>query len=66
MYRQFEQALDTAVAEGRVAGAVALVTNRDGATYQHAAGARVAGGPAAMTPDSVFWIASMTKGQAQP
>jgi methyl acetate hydrolase len=61
MYRQFEQALDTAVAEGRVAGAVALVTNRDGATYQHAAGARVAGGPAAMTPDSVFWIASMTK-----
>jgi methyl acetate hydrolase len=61
MYQAFEQALDTAVAEGRIAGAVALVTDRDGATYQHAAGARTIGGAEAMDPDTAFWVASMTK-----
>jgi CubicO group peptidase (beta-lactamase class C family) len=61
MYRAFEAALDAAVAEGRVAGAVALVADRGGTTYQHAAGARAIGGAEAMTPDTVFWVASMTK-----
>lgn len=64
MYGEFEQALDLAVAEGRVAGAVALVTDREGVTYRHAAGARTLGEPAAMDPDTVFWIASMTKAVA--
>jgi methyl acetate hydrolase len=64
MYRGFEAALDTAVAEGRIAGAVALIADRDGTTYQHAAGARTLGEPAAMDPDTVFWIASMTKAVA--
>jgi CubicO group peptidase (beta-lactamase class C family) len=61
MYRAFEAALDAAVAQGRIAGAVALVTDRDGTTYQQAAGSRTLGGPAAMDPDTVFWVASMTK-----
>lgn len=64
MYRRFEAALDGAVAEGRIAGAVALVADRDGTAYQHAAGARTVGEPAAMDPDTVFWIASMTKAVA--
>ena len=61
MYRAFETALDASVADGRVAGAVALVVDRKGTTYQHAAGARAIGGDEAMTPDTVFWVASMTK-----
>jgi methyl acetate hydrolase len=61
MFQDFETALDAAVAEGRIAGAVALVTDRGGTTYQHAAGARTLGGSAAMDQDTVFWVASMTK-----
>ena len=57
----FEAALARSVAEGRIAGAVALVTDRDRVTYEHAAGLRTAGQPDAMTPDTEFWIASMTK-----
>ncbi|HEV7386546.1 MAG TPA: serine hydrolase domain-containing protein, partial [Phenylobacterium sp.] len=61
MYGDFERALDAAVAEGRIAGAVALVADRDGVTYQHAAGRRTVGAAPAMDQDTVFWIASMTK-----
>jgi CubicO group peptidase (beta-lactamase class C family) len=61
MYQGFEAALDAAVAGGRIAGAVALITDRDGVTYQHAAGVRSVGTPGAMDQDTVFWIASMTK-----
>ena len=61
MYSRFEQALSAAVAAGRIAGAVALVADRDGVTYEHAAGARAAGGDVAMDPATMFWIASMTK-----
>jgi methyl acetate hydrolase len=61
MYSRFEQALDAAVAAGRIAGAVALTADRDGVTYEHAAGKRAAGGEAPMDPATVFWIASMTK-----
>jgi methyl acetate hydrolase len=61
MYRGFEAALDAAVAEGRIAGAVALIAERDGVTYQHAAGRRSVGAAPAMDQDTVFWIASMTK-----
>jgi len=60
-FQAFEAALAKAVADGRIAGAVALVTDRDGVTYEHAAGARAAGQPAAMDAQTVFWIASMTK-----
>ena len=61
MYQAFEQALGKSVADGRIVGAVALVADRNGATYTHAAGARTAGGDAAMDTGTVFWIASMTK-----
>ena len=60
-YQAFEAALAKAVADGRIAGAVALVTDRDGVTYEHAAGVRAVGQPAAMDAGTVFWIASMTK-----
>ena len=61
MYEAFEQALAAAVAGGRIAGAVALAADRDGVTYEHAAGVRSAGGAAAMDLPTVFWVASMTK-----
>jgi CubicO group peptidase (beta-lactamase class C family) len=64
MYAEFEDRLAAAVAGGKIAGAVALVTDRDGVTYQSCAGRRAQGGEAAMTPDTVFWIASMTKAVA--
>jgi methyl acetate hydrolase len=64
MYRDFEIALDAAVAERRVVGAVALVADREGVVYQHAAGLRSVEAPAAMDQDTVFWIASMTKAVA--
>ena len=61
MYSRFEAALDAAIAAGRIAGAVALVTGRDGVTYRHAAGVRSVSAPAKMDQGTVFWIASMTK-----
>ncbi len=62
MYAEFENRLAQAVAGGKVAGAVALVADRDGVTYQTAAGRRSAGdGAAPMDASTVFWIASMTK-----
>ncbi|MCE2820564.1 MAG: beta-lactamase family protein, partial [Phenylobacterium sp.] len=61
MYAGFEKALEAAVASGRIAGAVAAVADRDGVTYTREAGVRQAGEPAAMTQDTLFWLASMTK-----
>ncbi|MCE2986406.1 MAG: beta-lactamase family protein [Phenylobacterium sp.] len=61
MYAGFEKALEAAVASGRIAGAVAAVADRDGVTYTREAGVRQAGEPAAMTQDTIFWLASMTK-----
>jgi CubicO group peptidase (beta-lactamase class C family) len=57
----FEEKLQAAVASGAVPGAVALLVDRNGVTFETAAGVRSLGEPAAMTPDTVFWIASMTK-----
>ncbi len=52
--------LDAAVERGAVAGLVAVVANRDGIIYEHAAGG---GGPngTSMATDAIFRIASMTK-----
>jgi CubicO group peptidase (beta-lactamase class C family) len=61
VYAGFEKALEAAVASGRIAGAVAAVADRDGVTYTREAGVRQAGEPAAMTQDTIFWLASMTK-----
>jgi len=60
MSQNITQILTDAVARGDVRGVAAAAGTAQGVTYAGAAGTRgEAGG--AMTPDSVFWIASMTK-----
>lgn len=53
--------LGGAVAAGKVPGVVAMATNREGVIYEGGFGERLLGGGQAMTPDTVVWIASMTK-----
>ena len=53
--------LREAVDRGDVPGVVAMARDGDRTLYEGAAGLRQAGGPAAMTLDSIFWIASLTK-----
>src|SRR5471030_412893 len=55
------QALTEAVKSGRVPGVVALAANDKGTIYSGAFGVRSLGQSQAITLDSVFWIASMTK-----
>ncbi len=56
-----DQALTEAVKSGRVPGVVALAANDKGTIYSGAFGLRSLAQSQAMTVDSVFWIASMTK-----
>jgi CubicO group peptidase (beta-lactamase class C family) len=60
-----KQALDKVladgVARGAAAGVTAAVADREGVLYEAGFGERVVGQGAAMTPDTVCWIASMTK-----
>src|SRR5262249_57079027 len=53
--------LGRAVDAGDVPGVVAMATDRTGVIYEGAFGKRVLGQPAAMTADTVVWIASMSK-----
>lgn len=57
--------LDTLLAAtadaGKLPGVVLVVSDRNGVIYEGAAGVRRLGETAAMTTDSLFWIASMTK-----
>ena len=53
--------LRTAAQAGDVPGVVAVATNREGTIYEGGFGSRVLGEPAEMSPDTVVWIASMTK-----
>ena len=53
--------LSEAVAEGAVPGVVAGVTSAEDDLYLAGFGERVLGGGDEMTPDTVGWIASMTK-----
>ena len=53
--------LRTAAVAGDVPGVVATATNREGTIYEGGFGWRVLGEPAEMSPDTVVWIASMTK-----
>ena len=53
--------LKKATDAGDVPGVVAMATNRDGTLYEGAFGKRILGQSAAMTNDTVVWIASMTK-----
>ena len=56
--------LRKATAEGSVPGVVAGATNREGNLYLGGFGERVLGGGDEMTPDTVGWLASMTKALA--
>jgi methyl acetate hydrolase len=53
--------LGKAASAGDVPGVVAVATDRNGLTYEGGFGKRVLGQATEMTPDTVVWIASMTK-----
>lgn len=53
--------LRDAVKRGDVPGVTAAATDAKGTTYEGGFGTRMLGEPAEMTPDTVVWIASMTK-----
>jgi methyl acetate hydrolase len=61
MKAQADKVLKEAVTKGEVPGVVAAATNAKGTTYEGGFGKRMLGDPAEMTPDTVVWIASMTK-----
>ena len=56
-----DKLLKDAVSKGDVPGVVATATDAKGTTYEGGFGKRVLGEAADMTPDTVVWIASMTK-----
>ncbi len=56
-----DSVLKKSVDAGDVPGVVAVATDRDRNIYEGGFGKRVQGQPAAMTTDTVAWIASMTK-----
>ncbi len=58
---RIEAALDEAVAAGSVVGASAAAGLPGGETVVACAGTRGLADPSAVTPDTVFWIASCTK-----
>lgn len=58
---RIDAALKAAADAGDVPGVVAMATDRSSTIYEGAFGKRVLGEPAAMTLDTVGWIASMTK-----
>lgn len=58
---EIDSVLRRAVDTGAVPGVVAMATDGRDTIYQGAFGERSLGGSGAMTPDTVFWIASMTK-----
>jgi len=58
---QVDQVLRRAADSGEMPGVVAAAATREGPIYQAAFGKRALPNGPAMTVDSVFWIASMTK-----
>jgi CubicO group peptidase (beta-lactamase class C family) len=58
---QVDKVLGSAIDRGNVPGVVAMAAARDGVVYQAAFGRRALADEAAMSTDTVFWIASMTK-----
>ena len=56
-----DKVLKDAVSKGDVPGVTAAATDAKGTTYEAGFGKRVLGEAADMTPDTVGWIASMTK-----
>ncbi|WP_133648441.1 serine hydrolase domain-containing protein [Paraburkholderia flava] len=60
-FAPIDNALRDAVANRVAAGVVAMGATRDGIVYEGAAGSANAGTGAAISPDTVFWLLSMTK-----
>jgi methyl acetate hydrolase len=60
-FSQVDEVLGSAIDRGDVPGVVAMAGTRDGIVYQGAFGRRALSNEAAMSTDTVFWIASMTK-----
>ena len=58
---QIDEVLKAATDRGDVPGVVAMAATREGPVYQGAFGRRALPEGGAMTADTVFWIASMTK-----
>lgn len=56
-----DRVLEEAVAKGEVPGVAAVATDGTATTYEGAFGKAILGQPTDMTPDTVVWIASMTK-----
>ena len=61
MKESIDTVLSQGVKSGAVPGVVAALANREGVLYEAAFGERALGSGAAMTADTVCWIASMTK-----
>jgi methyl acetate hydrolase len=61
MSSKIDALLQRAVEAGDVPGVIAMATDRNGIIYEGAFGKRVLGQPAAMTADTVVWVASMSK-----
>ena len=60
-FSQVNGVLGSAIDRGDVPGVVAMAATRDEVVYQGAFGRRTPAEEAAMSTDTVFWIASMTK-----
>src|SRR5262247_4901462 len=60
-FSQVNDVLGSAIDRGDVPGVVAMAATRDEVVYQGAFGRRALADEAAMSTDTVFWIASMTK-----
>ena len=58
---RLDSLLSRAIAAGDVPGLVAVVGDRAGTRYAAGFGVRALGGNSPMTPDTVVWLASMTK-----
>jgi CubicO group peptidase (beta-lactamase class C family) len=58
---QIDRVLRAGIDRGDVPGVVAMAATRESPVYQGAFGRRALPDGADMTPDTVFWIASMTK-----
>jgi methyl acetate hydrolase len=61
MMRAEAEILHAAIEHGDVPGVVAMAATREGVIYEGAFGRRALPDGAAMSADTVFWIASMTK-----
>src|SRR5215813_8657903 len=60
-FSQVNKVFESAIDRGDVPGVVAMAATPDEVVYQAAFGRRALADEAAMSTDTVFWIASMTK-----